>query len=151
MQTTSSPKGFRVAGGSGIGPLLLIGVAILCGLLSRAAAAENELEISGLLADRTSTGFGRDFYRFFSASWRPPPEIGGYNIVITEKTTPQAGTWIWIKVNNIIAHRVLIGRRRADIEKIARAAAAVIAAHVISRYGKGAHGRVEYDLAGDGL
>jgi len=131
--------------------LLVIAGCLVLGPCLQAAAIENEIEISGLLVNRTTTRAGRSFYRFFSSLWIPPEKTGGYNIIISEKATPQAGSWIWVRVNDIVVTRNIVGRRNADIQKMAEQAVRRVTTYVKQTHNT-AHAPLEgEDLLGDGL
>ncbi len=52
--------------------------------LSPGVSAADELEIDGLLLDRSISRFGHQFYYEFSNYWRDLPSTAGFNIEIKE-------------------------------------------------------------------
>ena len=64
--------------------------------------AKDNLEISGLVLDRTITKWGRDFYDLFYSRWQTQSgeSTFRYNIVITEQIRPLFRLWVQVTVND---------------------------------------------------
>lgn len=82
-------------------------------------AAEDELLVSGMVLDRTISGFGRDFSYYFSAYWRDLPATSGMTLVIHERVYPQAGTLLWLELNQRRIYQTYLGRRQQDMREFA--------------------------------
>ncbi|MDZ7901492.1 MAG: curli production assembly/transport protein CsgE [Rheinheimera sp.] len=85
-------------------------------------AAEDELLVSGMVLDRTISGFGRDFSYYFSAYWRDLPATSGMTLVIHERVYPQAGTLLWLELNQRRIYQTYLGRRQQDMREFAEQA-----------------------------
>ena len=85
-------------------------------LLFSPAFAE-EVDVSGLVLDRTVTRFGKDFYRHFSTLWRDIRQTQGVNTVIDERVMPRSGTRLTIAINNRVVFVTYFGRRQTDIKQ----------------------------------
>lgn len=75
---------------------------VLCPFLLLASPitiADNDIEISGLVIDRTLTRFGKDFGFYYSSYWRELPFTQGFNVTLYETVFPQAGTVLTLEVN----------------------------------------------------
>ena len=86
------------------------------------SAAEDELLVSGMVLDRTISGFGRDFSYYFSAYWRDLPATSGMTLVIQERVYPQAGTLLWLELNQRRIYQTYLGRRQQDMREFAEQA-----------------------------
>ena len=92
----------------------------LCWLLLTSTAqqsiANDEIEIGGLVIDRTLTRFGKDFNFYYSSYWRDIPYTQGYNVIIHETVFPQAGTQLTLEINNQRIYQTHFGRRMSSVE-----------------------------------
>jgi len=79
--------------------------------------ANDELEIDGLVLDRSISRFGHQFYSEFSNYWRDLPSTNGFNIEIKETVLPRAGTKLTLLMNNQIVYITYLGRRLEPIDK----------------------------------
>jgi curli production assembly/transport component CsgE len=95
-------------------PLLLLG--------SPAVFADNDIEISGLVIDRTLTRFGKDFGFYYSSYWRELPFTQGFNVTLYETVFPQAGTVLTLEVNGTKIYTTHFGRRANPIKESAEQA-----------------------------
>lgn len=86
------------------------------------AAEESDIEISGLVIDRTLTRFGKDFGFYYSGYWRDLPFTQGFNVTLYETVYPQAGTLLTLEVNGTQIYRTHFGRRAAPIKERAEQA-----------------------------
>ncbi|GGI82840.1 curli production assembly/transport protein CsgE [Shewanella gelidii] len=84
--------------------------------------ANTELEISGLVIDRTLTRFGKDFNYYYSSYWRDLPFTQGYNVTLTETVYPQAGTRLTLSINGQQIYATHFGRRNNPIKESAEQA-----------------------------
>ncbi|WP_406664888.1 curli production assembly/transport protein CsgE [Gallaecimonas sp. GXIMD1310] len=85
-------------------------------LLLPLAPQAKEIELSGLVMDRTLTRFGKDFVFYYAGYWRDMPQTQGIAVVIYEQVYPQAGTYLWVEMNQKIIYRTYFGRRYNDIK-----------------------------------
>ncbi|MCW3173232.1 curli production assembly/transport protein CsgE [Shewanella subflava] len=92
------------------------------GLPSKALAQETDIEISGLVIDRTLTRFGKDFGFYYSGYWRDLPFTQGFNVTLYETVYPQAGTLLTLEVNGTQIYRTHFGRRAMPIKERAEQA-----------------------------
>ncbi|ABK49479.1 MULTISPECIES: curli production assembly/transport protein CsgE [Shewanella] len=100
-------------------------VCILCPLLlvsSPSVLADNDIEISGLVIDRTLTRFGKDFGFYYSSYWRELPFTQGFNVTLYETVFPQAGTVLTLEVNGTRIYTTHFGRRANPIKESAEQA-----------------------------
>ncbi len=96
-------------------------IVILC-CLSPVAAQDNDIEISGLVIDRTLTRFGKDFSFYYSSYWRDMPFTQGFNVTLYETVFPQAGTLLTLEVNGVTIYKTHFGRRASPIKERAEQA-----------------------------
>lgn len=101
--------------------LLSIFLLIFCCLLP-AKAQESDIEISGLVIDRTLTRFGKDFSFYYSSYWRDLPFTQGFNVTLYETVFPQAGTLLTLEVNGTTVYKTHFGRRASPIKERAEQA-----------------------------
>ncbi|MBH0058895.1 curli production assembly/transport protein CsgE [Pseudoalteromonas sp. SWXJZ94C] len=85
--------------------------------LSPFANANDELEIDGLLLDRSISRFGHQFYYEFSNYWRDFPSTAGFNIEIKETVIPKAGTQLSLIMNNQVVYTTYLGRRLEPLDE----------------------------------
>lgn len=93
-------------------------------LLSPVSIAK-EIELSGLVLDRTLTRFGKDFVFYFSSYWRDLPQTDGISVVVYERVYPQAGTYLWVEMNQNRIYATYFGRRYNNIKEKAEQATLV--------------------------
>jgi len=82
-------------------------------------ASDENLEIDGLIIDRTKTKLGHDFYQLFYSHWEAPYGISGYDIIISEKPMPGRGSLVQVKVKGTLIFNRRLTPRYAEIEKTA--------------------------------
>ncbi|MEM5549368.1 curli production assembly/transport protein CsgE [Pseudoalteromonas neustonica] len=75
----------------------------------------DELEIDGLVLDRSISRFGHQFYFEFSNLWRDLPSTAGFNVEIKETVLPRAGTQLTLMMNNQTVYVTYLGRRLEPI------------------------------------
>lgn len=92
---------------------------------STARAQNDDLLLSGMLLDRTISRFGKDFSYYFSAYWRDLPATSGLTLVIHEQVYPQAGTLLWLELNQRRIYQTYFGRRHVDVKAFAEQAVLV--------------------------
>ncbi|MCL2919044.1 MULTISPECIES: curli production assembly/transport protein CsgE [Shewanella] len=81
-----------------------------------ARAMDDEVEISGLVIDRTLTRFGKEFSFYYSSYWRELPFTQGFNVTLTETVFPQAGTLLVMEINGQKIYSTHFGRRASSIK-----------------------------------
>ncbi len=90
--------------------------------LSPLTASADDIELSGLVLDRTISRFGKDFSFYYSGYWRDMPGTEGVSVVIYEQVYPQAGTVLWIEMNQQKIYQTYFGRRYNDVKQMAEQA-----------------------------
>ncbi|MCL1139924.1 curli production assembly/transport protein CsgE [Shewanella pneumatophori] len=85
-------------------------------------AQDSDIEISGLVIDRTLTRFGKDFSFYYSSYWRDLPFTQGFNVTLYETVFPQAGTLLTLEVNGVTIYKTHFGRRASPIKERAEQA-----------------------------
>ncbi|AXT32559.1 curli production assembly protein CsgE [Pseudoalteromonas tunicata] len=78
--------------------------------------ADTEIEIGGLLLDRSLSRSGHEFYAKFSLLWQDVPNTSGINVVIKETVMPRAGTRLVLEMNNQVIYATYLGRRIESVE-----------------------------------
>ncbi|KKO46464.1 curli production assembly protein CsgE [Arsukibacterium ikkense] len=91
-------------------------------LLLPLKAAANDIELSGLVIDRTISRFGKDFMFYYSGYWRDMPATEGVSVVIYEQVYPQAGTFLWVELNQQRVYQTYFGRRHNNVKDMAEQA-----------------------------
>lgn len=86
------------------------------------APAKAEIELSGIVLDRTISRFGKDFVFYFSSYWREVPATDGSTIVVYEQIYPQAGTFLWVELDQRRIYQNYFGRRQNDVKQMAEQA-----------------------------
>lgn len=81
-----------------------------------------EIELSGLVLDRTITRFGKDFFFYYTGYWRDIPDTEGLTVVVHEQVFPQAGTRLWVEIEQQTIFQTYFGRRHTDVKKVAEQA-----------------------------
>jgi curli production assembly/transport component CsgE len=90
--------------------------------LSSSPTCADELTLSGLVLDRSISRFGKDFSYYYSAYWRDLPATEGMTLVIHEQVFPQAGTLLWLELNQRRIYQTYLGRRHQDVRQFAEQA-----------------------------
>lgn len=104
---------------------ILTSVAMCCVLSltgTMQSIANEDIELGGLVIDRTLTRFGKDFNFYYSSYWREIPYTQGYNVIIHETVFPQAGTRLTLQINNQKIYQTHFGRRMSSVEDKAKQA-----------------------------
>lgn len=83
-----------------------------------------EVEIPGLITNRTITPIGHDFYRLFSDKWQASQRI---NLSINEKPSARWGSIITIRNEQNILFRTVLFPSRRNLEQAVDQAVAVTA------------------------
>lgn len=73
-----------------------------------------DVEIPGLITDRTVTATGHNFYRAFSDKW--DKEFRG-NLSISEKPSARWGSWISIKIDNDLLYQTFLFPTKRDFNR----------------------------------
>ena len=82
--------------------------------LSNASA---DLEIDGLLLNKSISRFGYQFYSEFSNYWRELPSTAGFNVEIKETVIPRAGTKLVLIMNHKIIYATHLGRKLEPLDE----------------------------------
>ncbi|MGX5915681.1 curli production assembly/transport protein CsgE [Aliidiomarina sp. Khilg15.8] len=86
------------------------------------ASPASEIEISGIVIDRTITRFGKDFFFYYTSYWRDIPNTEGITVVVHEQVFPQAGTRLWVEMERETIFQTYFGRRQTDVRETAEQA-----------------------------
>ena len=78
-----------------------------------------EVEVPGLLTDRTVSSVGHDFYRAFSDKWES--SYTG-NLSINERPSARWGSWITITVNQDVVFQTFLFPTKRDFDSNVNAA-----------------------------
>lgn len=97
-------------------------IVLLLILLLPSKVAANDIELSGLVIDRTISRFGKDFMFYYSGYWRDMPATEGVSVVIYEQVYPQAGTFLWVEMNQQRVYQTYFGRRYNNVKEMAEQA-----------------------------
>lgn len=81
-----------------------------------------ELSLGGMVLDRTVSRFGKDFSFYYASYWRELPGTDGITIVIHEQVYPQAGTILWVEMDQQRIFQATFGRRQNDVKQLAEQA-----------------------------
>lgn len=82
----------------------------------------DEIELGGMVLDRTISRFGKDFFFYYTSYWRDIPSTNGITVVINERVYPQAGTYLWVEMEQKKVFETYFGRRQNDVKKLAEQA-----------------------------
>lgn len=90
-----------------------------------------ELEIDGLVVDKTITKTGRDFYEIFQRQWQAPP--GAKNFTITIEELPSRGNTsvVSLSVNDDKLFEQMLQPRYDVVEEIATYMVGVVYEHLL--------------------
>lgn len=109
---------------------LFVCVIVALLFISPVNANDEDIEISGLVIDRTLTRFGKDFHFYYSGYWRELPFTQGFNVTLYETVYPQAGTLLTLEVNGNQIYRTHFGRRASPIKERAEEAVLLTIDHI---------------------
>lgn len=90
---------------------------LACTLLFIAPVKSSDIELDGIVVDRTLTRFGKEFLYYYSGYWRDLPNTQGFIVTVHETVYPQAGTKLWIEVNQQKVFETYFGRRYNNIKE----------------------------------
>ncbi|HCV04393.1 curli production assembly/transport protein CsgE [Pseudoalteromonas sp. APAL1] len=77
----------------------------------------NEVEIDGLVLDRSISRFGHQFYYGFSQLWLDLPNSSDNHVVIKETVLPRAGTRLEVLLNNELIYVTFMGRTGGPLKE----------------------------------
>ena len=80
-----------------------------------------EVEVPGLLTERTVSSVGHDFYRAFSDKWESSYT---WNLSINERPSARWGSWITITVNQDVVFQTFLFPTKRDFDSNVNAAVA---------------------------
>lgn len=88
---------------------------VACGIFWATTAAHAvEVEVPGLLTDRTVSSIGHDFYREFSHKWES--SFTG-NLTINERPSARWGSWITITLEQEVLFQLFLFPTKRDFEQ----------------------------------
>ncbi|WP_397472830.1 curli production assembly/transport protein CsgE [Rheinheimera sp.] len=90
--------------------------------LYSAPSYADDIELSGMVLDRSISRFGKDFAFYYSGYWRDMPATEGVTVVIYEQVYPQSGTFLWVEMNQTRVYQTYFGRRYNDVKQMAEQA-----------------------------
>lgn len=124
-------------------------IALVAAILPLSAFGGGSDDIDGAVIDRTKTRSGCRYYQEFVARWEPPPVSPAHIVAVEESVSPQWGSFVIVKVNDVTVFRGLLSTRAADIT--AKAAQGVEAADAYLFSAAISGGTKTEDLSGSGL
>lgn len=92
-------------------------VFILLTFFTSLSYAGDDLEIDGLLLNKSISRFGYQFYNEFSNYWRELPSTAGFNVEIKETVIPRAGTRLDLIMNNQLIYVTHLGRKLEPLDE----------------------------------
>lgn len=95
---------------------------LLLALLFTPISQADDIELGGMVLDRTISRFGKDFFFYYTSYWRDIPSTNGMTVVIHEQIFPQAGTRLWVEIERTKIFETYFGRRQNDVKKLAEQA-----------------------------
>jgi len=128
----------------------VLGLGFTFAVTAQGEVKREEVEIDGLIIDQTQTRIGREFYQQFVTFWEAPEGIADYNIFIVEKATPQWGSVVWIKVNDVMVYRNVLRPRTEGIKEAVRKCAEITREYLY-RHSEQKRKLEGEDMAGDGM
>nr|WP_082342098.1 CsgE family curli-type amyloid fiber assembly protein [Pseudoalteromonas sp. SW0106-04] len=112
-----------------------LSILIVLFVLTHTSSKAQEVEIDGLVLDRSISRFGHQFYFNFSQLWRDLPDTSGTNVVIKETVLPRAGTRLEVLMNNELVYVTFMGRRGGPLkERVESAMFAIMDAMARARF-----------------
>lgn len=90
----------------------------------------DNLEITGMLIDKTQTKIGKEFYELFYKQWYSPEVNFDYSILFEEKASPGMGTQISITINDLMIFQQFVQPRYEKIEEMVQLALQVASSHL---------------------
>lgn len=103
-------------------PLLMKYLIFVILLFASSFTVADDIELGGLVLDRTISRFGKDFTFYYAGYWRDMPATNGVTVVIHEQVYPQAGTLLWVELNQERIYQTYFGRRHNDVKQMAEQA-----------------------------
>jgi len=82
----------------------------------------DDIELGGIVLDRSISRFGKDFTFYYAGYWRDMPSTEGVTVVIYEQVYPQSGTLLWVEMNQKRIYQTYFGRRYNDVKQMAEQA-----------------------------
>ncbi|MDP5143410.1 curli production assembly/transport protein CsgE [Rheinheimera baltica] len=82
----------------------------------------DDIELGGMVLDRSISRFGKDFTFYYAGYWRDMPSTEGVTVVIYEQVYPQSGTLLWVEMNQKRIYQTYFGRRYNDVKQMAEQA-----------------------------
>jgi curli production assembly/transport component CsgE len=77
---------------------------------------DGDVELEGILVDRTITHLGHEFYQYFSNAWIAQGGTERYNLVVNERPSARWGSLIWIEHEHRQVYRRFVYPGRGDIK-----------------------------------
>lgn len=82
----------------------------------------DDIELGGIVLDRSISRFGKDFTFYYAGYWRDMPSTEGVTVVIYEQVYPQSGTLLWVEMNQKRIYQTYFGRRYNNVKQMAEQA-----------------------------
>ncbi len=122
---------------------------LISSIFNASQAVAKDIEIEGVLVNKTITWFGQDFFYYFAREWRNQ-NFQGEGLVIEEALSARRGTIVSIRYKGDVVYQSSINATRSESRE--RGAQAVD--YVLSRIQSidiASAGFGQVDLAGDGF
>jgi len=108
------------------------------GVLTDKDDAKVELErrrpndpLIGVVINRTITVLGREFYQYFSATWRDKELSERYTVTIYERPTAIRGSEMWVQYGNRRVYHAFLSPSRSAAKDISRKAVEIVYKNII--------------------
>lgn len=85
-------------------------------------SSDDDVELRGIVVDRTVMLLGHDFYRYFSNIWISQADTERYNLIVSERPSARWGSLIWIEYDHKVLYRSFIHPGHVDLKKTAEQA-----------------------------
>ncbi len=107
----------------------------------------SDIDLSGLVINKTFSRVGHDFYRQYALVWAELPNTGQNNVVLTETLIPGSGTQLVVSINHEPVFSTFLGRKITPIKPQVEAALMMTMDHIA----KAQFSSHSQDLKGDGF
>ncbi len=98
----------------------------LSGVVGSAKGLASDINIKGLLMDKTITWFGHDFFFYFAREWRNKPFSGRHTLVIEEKPSARNGTQVEIRYKGQLVFKTAISNMRSLTRELGAQAVSLV-------------------------
>ncbi len=85
----------------------------------------------GVVINRTITVLGKEFYRYFSATWRDLDLSERYTVTVYERPTAIRGSEMWVQFGNHRVYHSFLSPSRSAAREIAKAAVETVYNNIV--------------------